>query len=78
MTYKFKWRRWFFYKTVVVIGHQYTPDQNKMGLFLPDGSVQEIKDWTKCEVKLGTDWVLFTKKQMEKQAGQSIPLAVGP
>lgn len=49
-------------------------NKNKMILFFEDGSLRTISDWENCELKLGTDWVLFTKKNMEKESGQNINL----
>ncbi len=77
MQYVFKYRRRLFWKKEVVKGHGYDSAQNKMILYYPDGSVREVSNWSKCEVALGTDWVLSVKKNMEQQAGQSIPLSVG-
>ena len=74
--YKFKYRRRLFWKTIKVIGHHFVAEQDKMCLYLEDGSVREIKEWTKCECQLGVDWVNMTKKQLEKEAGISIPLTV--
>ena len=51
-------------------------NRNKMILFFEDGSLRTISDWENCELKLGTDWVLFTKKNMEKESGQNINLDV--
>ena len=76
MTYLFKWRRCFFWRSRRVSGHHYAPEQNKMVLYKPDGSIEEIVNWEKCAGRLGTDWVLFTKRQMEKQAGTNIQLNV--
>ncbi len=78
MQYKFKFRRktWLPFRGITVVGHRYDQSQDKMILYFPDGSVQEIANWAKCEVKLGTDWVLAQQKSMEKQAGQPIPLTV--
>ncbi len=76
MTYVFKYRRRFFYRSVKVMGHQWNAEQNKMTLYLPDGSIEEIAEWTKCSIKLGADWVQATKKEMENKTGQTIPLAV--
>jgi hypothetical protein len=76
MQYKFKYRRSLFWKSVIVIGHGYNQPQDKMTLYYPDGSVQEIAFWSKCEVALGTDWVLAQKKNMEQKTGQPISLAV--
>lgn len=75
--YKFHWKRRFFWKSKTVIGHSFTADQDKMVLYYPNGEVQEIAKWSKCEVYLGVDWVLAVKKNMEKEAGQAISLAVG-
>jgi len=72
MKFKFKYRRRFFWKTFTVSGHRYDENQNKMVLYFENGSVREIKDWRNCEVKLGIDWALETKKQMEKESGVEI------
>lgn len=77
MTYLFRFRRRYFWKTLRVSGHSYSPDQDKMVLYFQDGSVQEIKAWKNCEIKLGSDWVLAQKKSMEAKTGQTIPLGVG-
>lgn len=77
MEYVFKYRRRVFWSSVKVIGHNYDQPQNKMVLFLPDGSIREIANWSQCEASLGTDWVLARKKQLEQQSGQTIPLSVG-
>lgn len=76
MSYVFKFRRRWLWKSVTVIGHGFDPGQNKMIVYLPGGGVREIADWTKCEVALGADWVLAQKKTMEQKAGQPITLAV--
>jgi hypothetical protein len=77
MTYKIKIRRKWFWKTYVVTGHRFEAAVGKMVLFFPDGSLREIARWNECEMILGTDWVLAAKKQMEAEAAQAIPLAVG-
>jgi hypothetical protein len=59
-----------------VVGHSYSADQNKMVLYFKNGGLQEIADWKNHEVKLGVDWVLAMKKNMEAKTGQGIPLAV--
>ena len=51
-------------------------DRNKMVLYFKNGAIQTISNWNNCEIKLDTDWVLFTKNKMEKQTGQDIKLAV--
>ncbi len=75
--YKFQYRRGLFWKKVSVIGHGYISDQNKMILYHPSGAVSEIRNWSKCELFLDTDWVLAVKKDMTEKAGQTVSLAVG-
>jgi len=77
MSYVFKYRKKFFWKKVSVVGHNYLEQQDKMVVYKEDGSLMEIKNWSKCEVALGTDWVLVVKKKMESQAGAAVPLNVG-
>lgn len=77
MQYKFKFRRKWFWKTLDVVGHKYDEKQDKMIIYLKKGGLQEIKNWKNCEVKLGMDWMLETKKEMEKTVGQNIPMDVG-
>ena len=76
MNYKFKFKNGWFWKTKVVMGHWYEEKQDKMVLYYPDGSLEEIAHWKDCCVKLGTDWKLVTQKRMEAEAGQSVPLKV--
>ena len=48
-----------------------------MILFFEDGSIREIAEWKKCEIKLGIDWVLARKKAMEAETGVDVKLNVG-
>jgi hypothetical protein len=77
MQYKIRYKRRFLWKEITVTGHRYEPSTDKMVLYFADGSIKELPQWSKCEVFLGTDWVLAVKKDMESKAGQSIPLTVG-
>jgi len=79
MKYKFKYKKSgkLFWKSRTVVGHGYDKEQDKMCLFSEDGSLEEICEWKKHSVKLGTDWVLATKKQMEKETGTNIPMNIG-
>jgi hypothetical protein len=77
MTYKFRYKRYFFYRAVTVIGHNYNDKTDKMVLYFPDGSIKEIPEWRKCHLKLEVDWVAAQKKYMEDKAGQTIPLKRG-
>jgi hypothetical protein len=73
MKYKFYYRRGFpWWRTHVVIGHRYESNQDKMVLYFEGGSLQEIKDWKSCELKLGVDWVLASQKMIERETGQEI------
>lgn len=80
--YSAKWKRKgllsLWKKEKNLIGHQYNSDQRKMIFFYHDGSVKEVCDWSKCEIRLGVDWVAFTKCQMEKEAGQGIQMSTSP
>lgn len=73
-SYVFSFRRWFFWKKIKAIGHRYDSNSNRMDVYHTDGSILSLADWNKYDLKLGTDWVLFTKKQMEKESGQKIDL----
>lgn len=77
--YVFAYKRGFslFNRKVKVVGHKYLPDQDKMVLYKEDGGLEEIIEWKRCSVTLGPDWVAATKKNMEQQAGTSIPLNIG-
>lgn len=77
MKYILKYKKGWFWKKVVVIGHNYDAAQDKMILFFEDGGVREISEWRKCEIKLGQDWVLARKKQMEAESGVDVKLNVG-
>lgn len=76
MTYKFKWRRILFQHTRKVIGHKYAVELDKMILYAEDGSIEEISHWKDCSARLGVDWVLATKKNVEKEVGQPVSLKV--
>lgn len=76
MTYLFKFKRFgrIFYRRAEVIGHAYTKELDRMTLFLPNGGIYEVCQWSLCDCKLGPDWVLAKKKDMESKAGQAIPV----
>jgi len=76
MKYKFKYKRKWFWKTHTVSGHRYDDKTGAMELFFDDGSILSIGQWKKCSVRLGKDWVLAVKKEMEKESGQKIELDV--
>lgn len=72
MKYIFKYRRKLFWKSVTVVGHSYNRDLDRVSLLLENGGIREVPQWSKCECKLGVDWVLAKKKAMEKESGQTI------
>lgn len=76
MKYKFKYRKKWLWKTFNVIGHVYESDQDKMVLYFEDGGIQEICEWKKCEIKLGSDWVLVKKKMLESETGVNVKLNI--
>jgi hypothetical protein len=47
-----------------------------MDIFHPDGSITSIGSWSECDLKLGVDWVLFTKKSMDNEAGVDVKVKV--
>ena len=51
-------------------------NRGRMVLYFKDGSLKTISGWLDCELRLDTDWVLFTKCKMEKESGQDVKLAV--
>ena len=77
MKYKFKYRKCgrLFWSSQEVIGHSFVADQDKMVLYFNNGGLMEIAHWKDHEVKLGQDWVLAVKKNMESKIGQQLPLS---
>lgn len=74
-SYKFNYRKRLFWKSIKASGHKYYQDVNRMDIYHTDGSITSLAEWAKYDLFLGTDWVLFTKKQMEKESGQEVKLA---
>lgn len=75
MTYKFKYRRHLFWRRVKIVGHRHDPALDKMVLYFLDGGIEELSKWSACDLRLGPDWLLAAKKNMEAQAGQAIPFS---
>jgi hypothetical protein len=48
----------------------------KMVLYFANGALMTVADWKYCELKLGTDWVIFTQRRMERESGQDVKLTV--
>lgn len=76
-TYKFRYKRRFFWESLVVVGHILDKELDVMTVYNLNGGLQTIKKWSECELKLGQDWALFVKKDLEKQAGQHIVTNLG-
>jgi hypothetical protein len=72
--YKFTWKRRFFKRSRIVVSNYFVENENRMILVFEDGSVYGIPKWSECSLWLGTDWVRAKQKEMERQAGQSVPL----
>ena len=70
-TYLFKWKRFIFWRKLKVNGHRYDEDQDKMLLFFEEGGIKEIKEWSKCELQLGVDWLAITEQDIKETAGLS-------
>ena len=78
MHYYIRWKKKFIWHTDGPLkGHRLDKELNRMDMFFADGSLKSIPQWNKCTMKLGTDWVLFTKDAMEQEAGREIKLKVG-
>lgn len=72
MRYILKYKKRFFWRTVKnAKGHKLDMELDRMDIFLDNGIVS-ISNWSKCDMKLGADFLLFQKNEMENEAGQSI------
>lgn len=73
MTYSYRYKKpsaWFWKCEKNLIGHQVK--DGKMILFHENGNQSVIAHWDDYDAKLGSDWFLFTKHEMEKEAGVPI------
>jgi hypothetical protein len=48
--------------------------QNSMILYYENGSLERIANWNDYDMKLKTDWILATKKQIENEIGQDVKI----
>lgn len=76
MEYKFKYKRLLrlFWRRPKVVGHKLDLQANSITLYFKDGSIRRIPEADRIEFRLGTDWILMNKKQMEEIAGRDVPL----
>jgi hypothetical protein len=75
-TPRFKRKKQWFWRKVTVMGHSLNTESNRMDFFMEDGSILSIGDWSSYDFKLGTDWVLSTKKRMEEESSREVKLTV--
>ena len=74
-SYVFRYRKKYLWSKIKnVSGHKLEGDT--MVLYLSNGGIRTIREWSKYEVNLGADWVLYTKNNMEKESGVNLKLAV--
>ena len=72
MLYRLKYKRkgqWFWRAFNGVKGHNL--NGNTLDVFFVDG-IRTIHSWDQCDMKLGSDFMLFQKEQMEKESGLNI------
>jgi len=68
MTYKFKYKRNFFYKTLKnAIGHNYDVNSDRMDVYFDD-KIISLPKWSECTLILGQDFILKQKKDIEKES----------
>lgn len=67
--YVFKYKRLLLFKKIKrVIGHRYVESGDRMDVFKEDGVIS-IPNWSKCELHLGNDFILFEKNNAKIEAG---------
>jgi len=57
-----------------VIGHNYLKDIDKMVFHFSTQKLEEVPEWSKYHVVLGSDFFLAQKEHMEKETGVDIKL----
>ena len=77
MKYKLKYKREgsLFFKTLVVQGHLYVPEMDRMDAYLISGGVYSIPTWKDKVLILGKDWEDAQKQEAEKEAGRQLQFA---
>jgi hypothetical protein len=76
--YNFKYKRRFFFKSLKnAVGHHHHAQVDRMDVHFQNGSILSIPEWSRCYLKLGPDFFIFQKKELEKQAGQPIHTQIG-
>jgi hypothetical protein len=59
-------------KATKKVEKEYDNFQDKLVLFYKDGSVKEIKQWSKCEISLGSDYRKIQEENIAKTTGHTI------
>lgn len=67
MDYTVHYKKYFFWKKIKVKGHRFEKEIDRMDFYLPDDTVFSIGQWSKCDMKLGLDWVLVMQKQKQNE-----------
>lgn len=84
MEYNFKYKKdgSLFWKTKRVIGHATEVDKNgkctgSIILYYSNGSLEVIPNWSNYHFRLGTDWLIASKKQAEEESNTELKLKKG-
>lgn len=73
--YNLKFKRFLFWKTLKNLkGHQLCAELDRLDVFLADGSLLSIPQWSKCYLKLGPDFFLHQKQHLESVTGQDLKI----
>lgn len=64
-------KQWFYRSIKKVKGHQLVGD--RLDIFLDDGIIS-LCNWSEYDMKLGSDFILFQKAEMEKETGLNIKI----
>jgi hypothetical protein len=67
--FSYKHKNSLFWKSLKVKGHNYEAPLNQMVCYLENGGLFAIPSWNEYYLRLGIDWVLFTKENMRKESG---------
>ena len=73
-TFKFKKRSDWFWRKRKASGHRAHNEADRMDIFLENGGIYSIGEWSKYDLYLGLDWIAATKAKMEEESGQDIKL----
>ena len=58
---------------IKAMGHRHDEKLDRMDVFLAESAgIKSIGEWSKCDLHLGRDFILFQKEQLEKETGQNV------